>query len=508
MGVREMKTARNLFLLLAGVLLLAGCQKEGRIGGKDAIQFTVGTPGTKTAYSGVVDGGKERINWEVGDEIRIYSDKAEHRYNEGQHWAEYVIKSVDNNGAVSKAKIDNVPGDGTGNGLVWNQPGDYKFFAIYPNLDFGGSDGEFYLTIPSIQVIDMALREPYTSGMDKAYMTAAQKVTTSEEGDGPGIQLEFKPAYTAFEFSFDADMPLEIISATLIAETEEDAHDIPLSGRIKVSYDEDMNPSYESLDPTAPQNFIAAPFVNGHPSVSQSNSITFTLFAVPLEITNLKISLNVKAEGWETSEARILRLYYKNGETVKFAGGNKHRIKATVQGAWNFKSITLNGEAVDWTVETITTNSNETPQSTQFAVTGAGIKNVYELHKTDANKVYRQTWVLGENTANVSFKIFSPVGGEYKVKPYVKKADGTIVEGSDGFTITGDLTGDIGIAGQEHVATKVKFTVAANGAANGDQLFFVTTVKDTDDVLYNLDSETQLFDTRGYHYFMVNDPLE
>ena len=168
----------------------------------------------------------------------------------------------------------------------------------------------------------------------------------------------------------------------------------------------------------------------------------------------------------------------------------------------------MNGEAVDWTEETITTNSNETPQSTQFAVTGAGIKNVYELHKTEANKVYRQTWVLGENTANVSFKIFSPVGGEYKIKPYVKKADGTIVEGEEGFTITGDLTGDIGIAGQEHVATKVKFTVAANGAANGDQLFFVTTVKDTDDVLYNLDSETQLFDSRGYHYFMVNDPLE
>ena len=87
------------------------------------------------------------------------------------------------------------------------------------------------------------------------------------------------------------------------------------------------------------------------------------------------------------------------------------------------------------------------------------------------------------------------------------KADGTIVEGSTGFTVEGDLSGNIGTAGQDHVATKVNFTVTANGAANGDQLFFKTTVKDENGAIYNLDSETQLYDTRGYHYFMVNDPL-
>ena len=118
-----------------------------------------------------------------------------------------------------------------------------------------------------------------------------------------------------------------------------------------------------------------------------------------------------------------------------------------------------------------------------------------------------QTWVLGDKTANVYFKIFTPLGGTYTIKPYVKKADGTIVEGSTGFTVDGDLSGNIGTAGQDHVATKVNFTVTANGAANGDQLFFKTTVKDENGAIYNLDSETQLYDTRGYHYFMVNDPL-
>ena len=502
-----MKKARILFLLLAGVLLLAGCQKEGRIGGKDAIRFSAeSNPGTKTVYAGEGANGRERINWRENDEIRIFSDKSEHRYHEGQHWADYIITSVSNSGSVSKGKIDNVPGDGTGNGLIWKEAGDYKFFAIYPPQDQEyGHKGKFVANIPNLQTIDITTRAPFTPSMDYAVMTAATNITTSVDGEGPTINMEFEPAYTAFEFTFNSDMPLEITRMVLVRLNSSTGEMYPLAGQYSIEYDEDQNVSY---NPTSASNVIIVAFDEQKPKVTADDSFTFSAFTLPIDISNLEFSLTVKADDWDAAETRVLKLYYKNGEPVTFAGGLKHKISATIQGAHNFKSITLNGEAVDWTEETVTTNSNETPQSTQFAVTGAGIKNVYELHKTEANKVYRQTWVLGENTANVSFKIFSPVGGEYKVKPYVKKADGTIVEGSDGFTITGDLTGDIGIAGQEHVATKVKFTVAVNGAANGDQLFFMTMVKDTDDVLYNLDSETQLFDTRGYHYFMVNDPLE
>ena len=88
MGVKEMKKTAFSFLLLAGILLLAGCQKEARIGGKDAIQFSASTPGTKTVYSGDQTGAKEGIYWigwddvaNQGDIIRIYSNKAVHRYN-------------------------------------------------------------------------------------------------------------------------------------------------------------------------------------------------------------------------------------------------------------------------------------------------------------------------------------------------------------------------------------------------------------------------------------------
>ena len=49
--------------------------------------------------------------------------------------------------------------------------------------------------------------------------------------------------------------------------------------------------------------------------------------------------------------------------------------------------------------------------------------------------------------------------------------------------------------------------IPSGTAADDDQLFFKTYVIDTNGMRQSLDSETQLYDMRGYHYFMVNDPL-
>ena len=98
------------------MLALSGCQKEKWFGRKDAIRFTVGTPGTKASYSGVVTDGKERIDWAAGDVIRIYSDKSKHRINEDQYWADYVIKNPrtsESDATISEADIANFPDDGT-----------------------------------------------------------------------------------------------------------------------------------------------------------------------------------------------------------------------------------------------------------------------------------------------------------------------------------------------------------------------------------------------------------
>ncbi len=188
---------------------------------------------------------------------------------------------------------------------------------------------------------------------------------------------------------------------------------------------------------------------------------------------------------------------------------NMHTFKVAV--ADRFESITLNGVALAWTEKEVAVATNNTPQASQFVVTGENVQNVYELHNTDEGKPYRQTWILhnGNHPATITFKVFSPVDGTYEIVPYVQKANGTVTADITGFEVSGNLSGSIGGTGHTHEATKVEFSVRQHGnTAAGDQLFFKTYVTDADGVRHSLDSETQLYDMRGYHYFRIDDPLQ
>ena len=148
-----MKALSKSLLLLAGILLLAGCQKEGRFGNdKSLIRFSAtSVPETKAVYSGetVTEGtGQnahtyERIDWQAGDNIRIWSPEAFDRYHESQenekHYADYKVTNVTtgtgSNLRKSYASIVNISetfGEDNANGLIWGNAGDYTFFASYP----------------------------------------------------------------------------------------------------------------------------------------------------------------------------------------------------------------------------------------------------------------------------------------------------------------------------------------------------------------------------------------
>ena len=493
-----MKKTRILFLLLAGVLLLAGCQKEGKVGGNDAIRFTASSnPDTKTSYTGVYNGGIERIDWKLGDEIRIFSDKAKHRYQD-RNWADYVITEIVGNG--DKANIDNVPGDGTGNGLVWDAAGDYQFYAIYPPLDSPeGNLGVLSASIPATQAIDPSAIIP-APDMKYAVMTAYQKMTTTVDGEGGDINLAFSPAFTAFEFTFNSDIPLKILGFKLFSVDGSTA----VAGKYRVKFDSSGRVTYDCRD--ASSDTVEAVFSDGV-SIDDRTPFTFTVFALPQDLSGIGIEFMVNNTDWDVPETRTLKLNYKNGEPVPFKACAKHRIKGTLQGTWSFKYITLNGVAAEWDDEDVELVSDKLPQSTQFAV--SGVRNVYDLsNNDDVYKTLRQTWVLGDRTATVSFKVFSPVGGSYKIKPFVKNGT-TITEGVGDFVVAfeeGDYTGSIG--SDDSVSSRIKFTVKGGRASAGDELFFKTYVEDTSGLVYSLDSETQLFDTRGYHYFRVDNPLD
>ena len=174
----------------------------------------------------------------------------------------------------------------------------------------------------------------------------------------------------------------------------------------------------------------------------------------------------------------------------------------------------------------ISTSSDKSPQASQFVVSGANVKNVYDnLHHTDEGKKYRQYWVLptAETTAKVTFDIMSPFGGTYTVTPAGSVDDFEIKYYTetkvDGHTVLVELTGEhpnqgaIGrTEGTKKFPTKVIFTVTPKSTASAtSKLWFNVTVKASDadgGEVYNIDSETQLYDMRGYHYFVTKDPLE
>lgn len=505
-----MKKNISVSLLFAVAVLLAGCQKTGLLdGSKSSVKFSAVSStsiDTKAAYATgddayTIEGGKkyQRIDWQAGDQIFVWSDKATDRADANQKWSLYsVTSSITNSGRLSTASVTAT----NGNGLVWGEGGDYTFYGVYP-----GSSNAFDGSVYSASIAsDQGEWSARANGLPSyGYMTAAKQVTFSgDEDDLPEVKLSFEPAFTAFEINLKSnDKALSISSFELSSEAE------ALAGPFGISF----NGTARTFDLSqATSQTVSVSFAEGTQiapatETASAKELNFTVFALPQDYTKLTIRFTVIVDGTDPVQTRTLSLKLMEKEEgtgalnyITFPACAKHVLTGIqMSDVWSFKTITLNGVVIEWNQEDITYEITDgLPQASQFQVHGTDIYNVYQLHPNNADaKALRQTWVLGENTAYVSFKVISPAGGTWEIEP---QGD------TEKFTITGDLSGDINPRGATS-ATKVSFSVTPNGAADGDKIWFKTYVTDTDGITYSLDSETQLYDARGYHYFVINDPL-
>ena len=522
-----MKTMK-LFLLLAGAtLLVAGCNKQNPFGGNysrkagEPVVFGVGSGKmeTRTVYGDVNTSTKiQDINWVEGDKIRIYSTEAD-RASGGQpeHWADYTVTPI--TGTLNKGTLTTVQEYG----LAWGTSGTYHFYGMYPSPETeegevpDGANGLMGFTVPAAQLV--------TDEMEYAFMTAAAEVTTT--ADDNAVELDFYPAYTAFQFDLNADED----NVTLLSFSLQALGDTApaLSGAFTVDWTDDSGnllsaPVYTC---TGTGKTISIADMGSDAVIGKNSPFSFKVFCLPQELSGLKIAFTIRKSGASGTETRSLTLNKKvtNGTTttyepVKFAANKIHKITGTMQGTYNFKYITLAGEAIVWVAEQVTETSDELPQSTQFNVMGENVQNVYQLHNTDAGKALRQTWVLGTNAATVSFKVFSPQGGTWEIVPQgeTEKFKVEYYNGTEWVASTADdgsFSGHINTRVEEEHgsgATKVSFRVTpAGSAAAGDQIWFKTyayTGADKTGTKYSIDSETQLYDIRGYHYFRIDDPLQ
>ena len=207
-----MKKIMLIASLIGGLTLLAGCQKEfGRGGEIRFVASSVAGPQTRAEYSG--EGTQdpnndklltwERIDWQTGDVVRIWSDAA--KTPDNANYSDYKVFSVNvksGDNTRSQATVDNA----AGNGLTWDGvTGNCGFWAVYPASMAGTG------TTKTVDLSISGTQTPSDNVLASAPMVAAA------EGVAPNssVTLEFYPAFTAFEITLkSADQGITLNSFT------------------------------------------------------------------------------------------------------------------------------------------------------------------------------------------------------------------------------------------------------------------------------------------------------
>ena len=513
-----MRNIAKVTLLSAGILLsLTGCQKGTTVNRGKNVTFKASTKTyeTRTAFGDVVTENNlnyQRIDWVEGDKILVWSDNAVVKdelthpsfSSNNTHIATYSITNVRAEGRKSVANI----ADLNGRGLQYLDDEDtkYAFWGLYPAGAVTGNPS----VNNSTEFTLMDAQSGVEPDMNQAFMTAVALNTTTDSS----VELQFYPAFTTFEFDLEAgdedDYSLEITKFALESEGEGGTD---LAGKFIATcsngtwtYDCEDEGNSRLINVTFPEPL----------TITKGTTASFRFFALPQDLTNLRITF------WTNEGTKSTKLMKKgtvdqsngDGEYMTFEGTKYHKIKGLVLPAGMFFSyITLDLQVLEWEAKNMSGTSEEFPQTTQFAVTGA--KN----GRDDLNQgeSARQTWYFQPGqTVKVTFKMMLPAGGTWELVPMGGTEANPVEADASLFTIRNvssgtpstNLYGPINDSG----STDVTIEITYNGSDTAQHSFYFLSYAysgaNRTGEKYSIDSETQLYDRgRGYHTFIVNSPL-
>lgn len=323
-----MRKSRVIISIIAAavcLLGLAGCTKD--LSGM-RIRFRASTrpeaPVTKTVYSGATYDGAgsktyERIDWSNGDRIVLAMKNDE----VGMASQEYSVNTISVAGVNSKTDL--MP-YGAENGLEWGS-GTHDFWAGYPASKVIVGNHRMSATIPSSQVVTYSKKANNTlifnPDMSDAFMVAGLQ----SPQDANGINLDFYPAYTCFEFTVGANDNTTITSFEMETSTyeTESAHFQPIAGVSTATFDagSGMSVTYSGTGSTS--STIGVVFhddkdASYNPIISTTTSMNFKVFALPLDITGVKITFNMS-----NGTSKSLRLK-QNDAWITFPAATKIQI--------------------------------------------------------------------------------------------------------------------------------------------------------------------------------------
>lgn len=340
------KIYRQMILALAGpVLLAAGCSKlppeeTSSPAAGQPISFSVAPASlpcsdasdapTRSIYRGKTEdyvGDYQTIDWVPGDKIRVYSPDC--TVSGGtRHWADYIVTPSDENG-----RIGIVPA----NGLVWGEPGTYRFYCIYPSPeteeeDFPeGANGTVRWTIPRTQTAKPTLDAPMIYGREFTY-------TGSEKE----VRLESLTCmFTAFEFDLktNSEEVVTLNSITLSSSSDQLAG----PGRAEFHDGEDFTYYWDS---DGSSSYYKVSLACGQTLPVRCNTYVYRRST----LSNMSLTIDCTSQGVTKQFRMDLK---KNGEWLSFAHHQKHLIKGLVTPIFAEVAV-FNAQAGEWQTFTST----------------------------------------------------------------------------------------------------------------------------------------------------------
>lgn len=290
------------------------------------VQFSLGSEmeiETKTVYTGegeFVDSKlvKERIDWVVGDMIRVYCANTHTQGDPDKHYADYLVKEVvQDEATVSTAVlVPTVEEDF----LVWDLASEYEFYAIYPSPAVNG--GVVFEPEKGIVSAPISAEQSLTASagnsmnfqpdMNTSYMVANNKVIYDPRNFQ--VDLTFEPVVTPFEFVVGRgdNEKIAITSFTLTSLGDEN-----LAGRFTVPYATCGKPSTYDMSDEG-NKVIKTKFISASGSTLNSisigdNPLRFTLLTLPQNYKN-----GIQVEFKTTIGSTCTLTLKQSGETMTF----------------------------------------------------------------------------------------------------------------------------------------------------------------------------------------------
>lgn len=453
-----MKNICKIVLLSAGILLsLTGCQKGNENGGASGkfVQFgaVVGAPGTRTAFSGELTNGLERVDWKDGDQLLIWSDNAVNREERSGKSAVYdiITSSINAQGTESHAKINRAGEDGL---LFLTTESAYQFWGIYP--------ADAYKTLPTDGNVSFDIPSSQDPGdMDNAVMLAYASIPSEQH-----VDLRFNPAYTAFSISVAAEVAMDItgFSVTSIKRTN-GGHDFGpsvLNGTVAAKVQDGAwtytVPAANETNTSLSVTFDSPLKLTLAEGATKTNEVSFVFFAVPADITSLTLQFNVTVNN--VAETRKVSISYAKddtaatpafakGDPVSFAAMKKHNIKGLVLPASVSHDIELDFQVMPWMndVNSVTYGPDAIVNAVALEYASGSA-----LTAADGGKRRREN-----NFANATdpiiayFSVFTPTGATWKIKvsgdtdkiTVTGPTGSTSTTTTDGLEITGPVNGRV-----------------------------------------------------------------